>query len=188
MVRTRSQTNLNRIFIDLCTSPELRSKNEHIRNKQRHHLPPLPSLKPMRSNSCSDLTTTSPSFTQTLSLDYKEPETPDVNISRQLSPLGPKQSIASDALTGAPLMPTTSTGFTVQTPSYLTNRSISLFETPTNAAKNSHSLEKSSPVNNKKKTPTVISTPSNDLTQQDYTNRLSDRLKSRGHLRKFFLS
>lgn len=186
MVRTRSETNLNRIFVDLCISPELRSKNGHIRNNHRQHHPPLPTLKPMKSNSCSDLTKTSQNSTQTSSLDDNQTETLDLYSTVELPSIEPEQSIGNTATTTVPLMPTPSTGFTVETPSFLTNRSISLFETPLiNTAKQSDKKPSSL---GKIKGSSLNSTASHDFKQQDYINRLSDRLKSRGHLRKFFLS
>jgi hypothetical protein len=202
MVRSRSEANLNRILFDLCTTPEIRSKHEHIRNNQRQHHPPLPTLKPIRSNSCSDLSKTSQNVIQIplSSLDDHQTNTLDMMTPVRLSPLEPKNSIEKTKSPTVPLMPMESTGFTVQTTSYFANRSLSLFETTSiNTTKKIHEhsslfkreaalLENSSLDDKPIKTTSLLSTITNDWKQQDYTSRLRDRLKSRGHLRKFFLS
>ncbi|CAF4378595.1 unnamed protein product, partial [Adineta steineri] len=137
------------------------------------------------------------------SLDDNQIEkTEPLNLSTppQLPPLERKLSIKTPVSTSIPLTPMESTGFTVQSPPHFTNRSLSLFETTlVNSSVRHHkpqsllgtqssSLEHP-PTNNKEiKAPSFLSQTSNDWKQQDYTNRLRDRLKSRGHLRKFFLS
>jgi len=269
MVRSRSETNLNRIFLDLCTNPELRTHG-HMRHNQRQYNPPLPTLKPIKSISCSDLTKTVQDAVQSSSIDDTQIETLDLTIPLQLPQSRSKESIACTTLTAASLIPMESTGFTVQISTCSTDRSISLFETtltnsteefheqyssfqtkysplqnssnnkkiqtksvtdsteksheqyslfqanhsplqnsshnkksrtisvidPTekpheqySSFETEHSLLQNSSINDKNnRTISLITTPSNDKKQQDYTNRLRDRLKSRGHLRKFFLS
>ncbi|CAF1247045.1 unnamed protein product [Adineta ricciae] len=141
MVRSRSEANLNRILIDLCTSPSIRSKNEHIRNNQRQHHPPLPTLKPIKSNSCSDLTKPTTSILPVISVSLEEetpppspsptaqPETSSLPLSFQRSPLTAKRSVELSPVPIVQLIPKESTGFVVQTPSYMTQTSLSLFET-----------------------------------------------------------
>jgi hypothetical protein len=200
MVHSRSETNLDRIFFDLCTSPEVRTKHGHVRNNRRQNLPPLPCLQPIKSTSCSDLSKIpSPRvFQSSSSFDNNQTDAMNLTSSPQLPPLGPRKSIGNTISTPVPLMPIESTGFIVQTPLYFTNRSVSLFETTTTADTKkptfhikTTSLQNHSSNNETSKHTSLPPTPltvSNSWKQQDYTNRLSDRLKSRGHLRKFFLS
>ncbi len=162
----------------------------------------MPTLKPIRSNSCSDLSKTSQNVIQIplSSLDDHQTNTLDMMTPVRLSPLEPKNSIEKTKSPTVPLMPMESTGFTVQTTSYFANRSLSLFETTSiNTTKKipehsslfkreAASLENSSLDDKPSKTTSLVSTIPNDWKQQDCTSRLRDRLKSRGHLRKFFLS
>jgi hypothetical protein len=196
MVRSRSETNLKRIFLELCTSPEVRSKNEYIPNNERQYNPPLPPLKPIKSISCTELTNSSPENIQSSSTDDTEMETLDLMTPLQTPP---KESVVCPTFVSIPLSPMESTGFIVQT-TCLTDSPVSSFETTLlNSTEKSHKRYSSlpqrssslqdTPSNDKKcKTSSLIQTPSNDKTHQDYTNRLRDRLKSRTHLRKFFLS
>ena len=298
MVRSRSETNLNRIFLNLCTSPQLRPKNGHQTN-QREHNPPLPHLQPIKSVSCTDLTN--------IQADHQlscinENESEDLDLLTPL-PVSSKEPMTPSTI---PLSSMESTGFIVQSGTSILNRSPFSFETtllnttekprqqclslyneytsldnstdisfeqassfegstsslqcptekycsrsfstdiPTSSPlQNStgesrercfsfqhtyiplqNSLDKSSeqgsstsvhysslhqptvkdreryaPIqtthsplpspslkDKKSKTVSLNITPSNDKKHQDYTIRLRDRLKSRGHLRKFFLS
>jgi hypothetical protein len=266
MVRSRSETNLNKIFLELCTSPSIRNKLGHIRNNQRQHNPPLPKLQLIKSISCTDLTKIhhdNNDDVQSTSMDDTQTETLDLTIPLQLPP--PKIPITPTPLITFPLIPMESTGFVIQTSTFLTNRSTLSFETtllnsterpykqyssmqtershesypsiqiekpseqyPTLTIKRplepysplpiqrhhaqypslqiqrpleqysplqtqrSHKqflpIQNSSSNNDKSKTTSLVAVPSNDRKHQDYTNRLRDRLKSRGHLRKFFLS
>ena len=212
MVRSRSEANLNRILIDLCTSPSIRSKNEHIRNNPRWHHPPLPTLKSIKSNSCSDLTKPSTPILPVTSVSLDEetippspsptaqPETSSLPLSFQRSPLTAKRSVALSSTPIVQLIPTESTGFVVQTPSYLTQTSLSLFETNLiNSSVRHHghrslanvkssSLGASPLVGQQSNTSSLTSSTTNDWQQPDFASRLRDRLKARGHLRKFFLS
>jgi hypothetical protein len=205
MVRSRSETNLNKIFLDLCTNPAIRSTCGLSRNNQRQFNPPLPTLKPIKSNSCSDLTKIVQDDTQPSLTKETETDTLDLTIPQQCSPLASKESnkcsssspsipTESNKCSGSsPLIPTESTGFTVQTTSVLFETTLinstelpqkrfSSFQTRSFSTQNSFSNDQ------KSGTTSLITTPSNDRKQQDYTNRLRDRLKARGHLRKFFLS
>ena len=176
MVRSRSETNLNRIFVDLCTSPDLRSKVPH----QRQYHPPLPTLKSIKSNSCSNID----------ELLQSTVESPPVDVERN-DLLAPKKSHQS---TSIPLVPMASTGFVLQPTSPSSQTSLSLFETLTiNHTRKTSSLPVASPVHQQPEAtlPSLSSTSSNssqDWKQQDFTSRLRNRLSSRGHLRKFFLS
>jgi type II secretory pathway pseudopilin PulG len=167
MVHSRSETNLNRIFFDLCTSPDIRNQHSQQRNNQRQYHPPLPNISELRENLTESST----------SVDSEQRDIPTAMIEEK----SPKS-------TAIPLAPVESTGFTVQTPSYLTNPSFKLFETLTI----NHTKKSSSNQENKKND--TVSLPSNssnisqDWKQQDFANRLQDRLKSRKHLRRFFLS
>ena len=194
MVHSRSETNLNRIFMDLCTSPAIRRKHGHQANNQRRYHPPLPSLKPIKSNSCSNIDDISQTFTESSSFNSNQivqNNTLDLTTS---PPTSPTQKISIEPLqsTTVPLVPIESTGFTVQTTSLSTHHSLQLFETLSiNHTKKSSSHERT-PKENTRSTfvslPTNSATPSQDLEQNDFVNRLQNRLKSRGHLRKFFLS
>ncbi|UJR37918.1 hypothetical protein I4U23_030605 [Adineta vaga] len=210
MVRSRSETNLNRIFLDLCTSPEIRSKNGHIRNNQRQRHPPLPTLTPIKSNSCSDLTkplqnTLSPTSTSFDEQQLSPPPTPpsstetlSLPISLARPSLTAKKSIEPASAPIIPLIPTESTGFVVQSPSYHTNTSVSLFGTALiNTSVRHHgqrsiahikssSLGSKTSIEQKTAPIPLLSSQIDDWRQPDYTSRLRDRLKSRGHLRKFF--
>lgn len=187
MVRSRSETNLNRIFVDLCTSPEIRTKLRHEVKYQRQYHPPLPNLQPIKSNSCSNLNELEQNFTEsTSSFASDKNEQRDIV---DLNSLRPPQS------TNTPLVPMESTGFTVQTTNAVPLtpiRSFKLFETLTiNHTKKSSTIHPIPKDNIKKPSSTIATNPPNvseDWKQQDFTNRLQNRLKSRGHLRKFFLS
>jgi hypothetical protein len=182
MVRSRSETNLNRIFVDLCTSPDLRTKHEHQINYQRQYHPPLPTLQPIKSNSCSNINDLAENLTEsTSSFDSDQVEK------------GNSSNLLSRESTAVPLTPMESTGFTVPVTTSLTmNHSLKLFETLAINHTNKSLLNEKIPKEDKKSsiiplTP-KLSTTSQDWKQQDFTNRLQNRLKSRGHLRKFFLS
>lgn len=124
MVRSRSETHLNRIFLDLCTSPELRSKYGNTRKVQREYNPPLPTLQPIKSVSCTNLTQILQNNTRLPVTDDAETEALDLTV-----PLPPrKRSITHTPPITTPLIPMESTGFLVETPR-LTNRSATLFET-----------------------------------------------------------
>ena len=171
MVRSRSETNLNRIFYDLCTSPALRSQHPH---QQRQYHPPLPKLKPIKSNSCSNLDDLAKNVMSSPRMITTDDQSDTLT------------SLSAPKSTAVPLTIMESTGFTFQPLSVTAQKSISLFETLViNHTETSSTEEKSPPRT------VVQATPSNssqDWKQQDFTNRLRNRLKSRGHLRKFFLS
>jgi hypothetical protein len=194
MVHSRSETNLNRIFIDLCTSPQIRSKHGHQPNNQRQYHPPLPILKSIKSNSCSNINELEQTCTESLSCDSDHTEQRDTLDLPSLppSPLVRTDSIGSSGSASIPLVPMASTGFTVQTASPLVNRSVPLFGTLSiNHPKKPSPSEETSKDNTKTKlssSPPNSSALSQDWKQQDFTNRLQNRLRSRGHLRKFFLS
>jgi hypothetical protein len=176
MVRSRSETNLNRIFIDLCTSPDIRRKHGH----QRQYHPPLPALQPIKSNSCSNISELEQNLTEASSANSVQTEKTDL-ASLSPTPLMRKESDA----TAIPLVPMESTGFTVQ-PAPNTHRSIALFETL--------SINHLKKPNEQNKTTKYSSLPINstnvsqDFKQQDFLSRLQNRLKSRRHLRTVFLS
>jgi hypothetical protein len=82
-----------------------------------------------------------------------------------------------------------STGFTVQATAVTTQRSLKLFATGSINHSKTSSLPEQTPKEKKSSTAVPLTPiPSQDWKQQDFTNRLQNRLKSRGHLRKFFLS
>lgn len=168
MVRSRSTTNLNRILLDLCTSPDIRRK--HV-SPQRHYHPPLPTLKPMRSNSCPNID----EIAQTMTTSSSSNSDQDRSCSRA---------------TAIPLVPIESLGFTVQGSTLAPNPSLKLFGTTSISHSKQSSAEHKLP--DKKKdflsAPLDSQLASEDLQNPDFINRLQNRLKSRGHLRKFFLS
>lgn len=170
MVRSRSETNLNRIFVDLCTSPELRPKVAH----QRQYHPPLPTLKSIKSNSCSNI--------DELLQNTLDDERSVILVTRP-----------SNQSTSIPLVPMASTGFVVQPPMPLINQSLSLLETLTiNHTRPTSSLPIAAPVVSQKPSfhPALSVTPSTssqDSKQTDLTQRIRNRLRSHGPLRKFFL-
>jgi hypothetical protein len=182
MVRSRSETNLNRIFFDLCTSPEIRRKHGDQPNHQRQYHPPLPSLQPIKSNSCSNINELSDNLnesTSSFASDQAEQHEPVHRTT--LQPPGSSTAI--------PLVPMESTGFTVQATAVTTQRSLKLFETGSINHSKTSSLPEQTPKEKKSSTAVPLTPiPSQDWKQQDFTNRLQNRLKSRGHLRKFFLS
>lgn len=197
MVRSRSETNLNRIFVDLCTSPDIRTKHKHDNKWKRQYHPPLPNLQPIKSNSCSNIHDLEETFTgSTISFTSDENEQQDIPDTPVF------QNLESPAI---PLVPMESTGFIVQgtNPIPVTpNRSLKLFETlainhitqssTTNSKPKSKPKSEPEPESDTKSdilpTPTNPSNILHDWKQQDFTNRLQNRLKSRGHLRKYFLS
>lgn len=176
MVHSRSESNLNRIFVDLCTTPENRRKHDQKLGSPRQYHPPLPALQSIKSNSCSNLTAIPPISTTT-NLVTLQPPSPSVPSS-----------------TAIPLMPIESTGFVVQAPAIAPQRSLKLFDTWTiNHQTKPTVIEENSTIEEVKNNAAVPLTPtpsntSQDWKQQDFTNRLRNRLKSRGHLRKYFLS
>lgn len=92
MVRSRSQTNLNRIFLDLCTSPSIRSKHLHDQKGQNQQSSTLPRLHAIKSNSCSDLNSLENSMCP-LSSNNNETEQmhrSDLPARLHLEPLGPR--------------------------------------------------------------------------------------------------
>ena len=194
MVRSRSEASLNKIFLDLCISPEVRSKNPHIRNNHHHHYQrkpyrSLPALQPMKSNSCSDLNKTSEDTSPSTSIDTSESDTLDLTVPFQLSPLIRKGASQIQPIVINPLVPCESTGFLVQPP---TPTLIS--SSPKTATQflfcSNHAFRFHNSTYHEKSTITLPLTPlpSVDRKQQDYTSRLRDRLKSRNHLRNHFLS
>ena len=185
MVRSRSETNLNRIFVDLCTSPMLRPRHE----KPRQYHPPLPTLKPIRSNSCSNIDVVSDQFAQLKTKESAEVECLDLTV--PLLPPLLRTSNASIRPTAISLTPMQSTGFIVQPTSLAqTTRPFSLFDTLS-----INHLNKSSvftplipTISTEKVLKSTPSNSSNDFKAQDYTKRLRNRLTSREYLRKKFLS
>jgi len=195
MVHSRSETNLNRIFLDLCTSPEIRRKHGQQENTQRQYHPPLPSLKPIKSNSCSNIDEVSQTFNDSLLFDSDQMEQNNTLDLKTLQPISPMQNLSvesSSQSTAVPLVPIESTGFTVPTTSMSTHCSFNLFETLSiNHTKKSSSHKPTRQETKKNKFSSLVTnsaTTSQDLQQHDFINRLQDRLKSREHLRKFFLS
>ena len=190
MVRSRSETNLNRIFYDLYLSPEARSKHQHIRSQdQRKSEPPLPTLKPIKSISCSDLTQASENPIAPPSIDESELESLDLTIPLKLPPLTRKGGLQVRPAAITPLVPIESTGFAIQPiPTTLIN-SATKVSTHLSAIP-IHSPQFHSSFHYEKSHATLPASPTSpvDKKQQDYTSRLRDRLKSRNHLRTFFLS
>ncbi|CAF4356277.1 unnamed protein product [Rotaria magnacalcarata] len=195
MVRSRSETNLNRIFIDLCTSPQARRKYEHERNDQRQHHPPLPTLKTIKSNSCSNIQELQPdsiASSSPSSFENVQDEQNDVlhRTNIEPTPIVQQQEIVKPReSTTTLLVPMQSTGFSIQT---TTHPSSPLFET---LAISNHTVKSSFYQESAKDTKTKSSslqwhssTTSGDWKHQDFLNRLQNRLKSRKHLRKYFLS
>jgi len=178
MVRSRSETNLNKIFLNLCTSPEVRSKYDHSNIvPQRSHRP----LQPIKSNSCSDLTDLCNTQTQQSSINDKtEQDTLDLTVPHSLPILTDKKSNRIVTREYTRLVPLESTGFTVQTDSTVNNTPLPSHQEC--ALHNSHSDK------NKSKLSSIMSTKSSTKYDHDYTQRLRQRLVARKHLRKFFLS
>ncbi len=180
MVRSRSETNLNRILIDLCTTPEIRRKHG---DQQRQYHPPLPTLQPIKSNSCSNINSLTDNLNESTASSVSDEIQQHESVKRTtLQPPNPTAAV--------PLVPMESTGFTVT--SVTAQRSLKLFETLSinNSKKSSGSEQtpKEKKNNNNNSAVPLTQKPSQDWKQQDFTNRLQNRLKSRGHLRKFFLS
>ncbi|CAF4360982.1 unnamed protein product [Rotaria socialis] len=195
MVRSRSETNLNRIFIDLCTSPQARRKYKHERNDQQQHHSPLPTLKPIKSNSCSNIKELQPNSIASPSSSSSESvqdEQNDVLHRTTIEPTSIAQQqeiVEPQGSTTTLLVPMQSTGFSIQT---TTRHSSPLFETSTirnHTVKSSFSQESAKDSTTKSSSlQWHSSTASGDLKHQDFLNRLQNRLKSRKHLRKYFLS
>jgi hypothetical protein len=183
MVRSRSETNLNRIFFDLCTTPEIRRKHGDQTNQQRQYHPPLPRLQPIKSNSCSNINELSDNLNESNS-SFTSDQTDEQHEPVNRTTLQPPKSS-----TAIPLVPMESTGFTVQATAVTAQRSLKLFETSSTNNTKKSPIEESTPKEKKNSTAVPLTQiPSQDWKQQDFTNRLQNRLKSRGHLRKFFLS
>ena len=186
MVHSRSETNLNRILVDLCTSPTVRPRHD----KPRQYHPPLPTLKPIRSNSCSNIDDVVSHLTQ-LNTEERSAELECLDLTVPYSLPTLRSSNASIRPTAISLTPMPSTGFIVQPTSHVqTTPSFSLFETLSiNHLKKSSAVTPLIPMTPKdsvlKSTP---SNSSNDFKAQDYTKRLRNRLTSREYLRKKFLS
>lgn len=164
MVHSRSESNLNRIFVDLCASPDMRQKHEQDKcNSSSQCHSSLTVHQPIKSNSCSNL----PDGHQ------KEPVSSTHHVTLQSSS------------TAVPLVPIESTGFVVQPTIVIDEDSLKLLDTWTsNDSKTPPEEEK----NMHDQTIPLTSKPSHDWKEQDFTNRLRNRLNSREHLRKFFLS
>lgn len=160
MVRSRSETHLNRIFLDLCTSPEVRRKHGNI---QRQYNPPLPTLQPIKSISCTDLTTIPQNDIQLTNTNESDQESLDLmspfpsSLSSPPSPLPVIiEPVVHTTAINIPLIPMESTGFAVfdttptVTSTYSITRSSTLFEkTLLNCSGTSHkkftSLQKTHP-------------------------------------------
>lgn len=201
MVRSRCQSNSNRIFLDLCTSPALRSKYQQAQNGPGLQNKMLPTLKSMKSNSCSNLVGLSLNMIQpSISGNDETDQTEQLErtTDRPLSLLIAKKSNDSIKSTSIPLVPTESTGFIVQVSKLSTKRSIPEFNTTSvNHSKindeQSLSLDKqpsleNSSLNYNNKAVSLPSTTFKDKKNQDYISRLRHRLNLRGHLRKLFFS
>lgn len=190
MVRSRSETSLNRIFYDLYLSPEARSKHQHTRSQnQRKSEPPLPTLKPIKSISCSDLTQALENPSVPSFIDESESETLDLTIPLKLPPLTRKGGLHVRPPPITTLVPIESTGFVIQP------TSTTLINSATKASTHPSSIPVHPPqfhssFHYEKSHATLPASPTSpvDKKQQDYTSRLRDRLKSRNHLRTFFLS
>lgn len=153
MVHSRSESNLNRIFGDLSTLPDMSQKHE----QEKCHSTSLSVLQPIKSSSCSNIPRDNPIESITL-------QTPS---------------------TAVPLVPIESTGFVVQSTIATAEQSLKLLDTWTiNQSKTSTDEKK----NMHDQTVPLSAKPSEDWKEQDFANRLRNRLKSREHLRKFFLS
>ena len=197
MVRSRSETNLNKIFLDLCTSPEVRSKHGHSNNHQRTSNPPLPTLQSIKSVSNPDLNKISENEPQTSSVISMDNESLDLTTPLPIPPLARHELPVTEASVATPLIPMESTGFTVQTTTWMNStdtseqQQISSFPTQSFPLRNTfrhHHHHHHRQESNSNETSLIKKTSSGDKKQQDYTCRLRDRLKSREHLRKFFLS
>ncbi|CAF3748393.1 unnamed protein product [Rotaria sordida] len=190
MVRSRSQTNLNKIFLDLCTSPEVRSKHVHTQNTQRKYHPTLKSIK---SRSCSDLSNLSEDTFQSSSSSSSNnnqiQETPKLNntIRHRLLPLGPRKAIISKTSNVNSVTPMESTGFAIQTPTSPRDDSMSLLQTTLkNSTDKSHEYYSSFSIQpslignsysyHKDETQSLSITMLNDWTLQDKQNRLKDQI------------
>ncbi|CAF2559704.1 unnamed protein product [Rotaria sp. Silwood2] len=186
MVRSRSETNLNRIFIDLCTSPEVRNKFGHQRNKQLQHNPPLPSLKPIKSNSCSNIDELSQHIESSLSIENNQKEQIDTLdlINTATLPILENPSNEPSHSTAASLVPMESTGFAVQTTSFPNHHSLTLFETLAICHFKKPSLQRETSNESKIKvslSPSNASTASRDWKQQDFINRLQNQANNIQH-------
>ena len=157
---------------DFCTSPEVRAKQEGITNNPRQYHPPLRTLKAIKSISSSDLSKSM----QNVSLDENQTKTSNLTIPNQLPPSEQKQSAINKTSNAVPLTPIESRDDTIQPLPDTRNSPVSLLETPTKE------------IFENIKSSSMTYATSGNLKQQDYTHRLRDRLLSRGHLRKSFLS
>ncbi|CAF1249180.1 unnamed protein product [Rotaria sp. Silwood1] len=186
MVRSRSETNLNRIFIDLCTSPAVRNKFGDQRNNQRQCPSPLPSLKPIKSNSCSNIDELSQQISSSLPIENNQKEqknTVDQATVQQVPVLG-NQSVESSGAATPSLAPMESTGFSVQTTSFPNHHSLTLFETLSISHLRHPSLHRETSKETKTKispVPSNSSTASRDLKHQDFLNRLQDHANNIQH-------
>ncbi|CAF4338515.1 unnamed protein product [Rotaria sp. Silwood2] len=182
----RIETNLNRIFIDLCTSPEVRNKFGHQRNKQLQHNPPLPSLKPIKSNSCSNIDELSQHIESSLSIENNQKEQIDTLdlINTATLPILENPSNEPSHSTAASLVPMESTGFAVQTTSFPNHHSLTLFETLAICHFKKPSLQRETSNESKIKvslSPSNASTASRDWKQQDFINRLQNQANNIQH-------
>ncbi|CAF1255399.1 unnamed protein product [Rotaria sordida] len=180
MVRSRSETNLNRIFIDLCTSPDVRSKFGHQRNIQQQSNRPLPSLKPIKSNSCTNINELSSNLIASSSIENNEREQADtLNLTTvQATSHLENQSIESSRLTTTSLVPMESTGFAVQTTPCSNHHSLALFETLSISHLKKPSLHREISKEVKTKIsslPSNSSIESHDRKHQDFLNRLQNQ-------------
>lgn len=197
MVRSRSETNLNRIFIDLCTSPALRSKYDHQSNTPRQTHLGLPTLLPIKSNSCSNmdpslLTSTNVSSRSSLENDQTEHMNTSDEKMTESTPVSDEPNTKPRERSSVSLAPMESTGFTVQTTTTdPIEKAAKLFET-LNLNQTETRLSNNEPPRDVEKRafslPFRSSLVPKEWKQQDFLNRLQNRLKSRKHLRRFFLS
>ncbi|CAF3438471.1 unnamed protein product [Rotaria sp. Silwood1] len=126
-------------IIRLEVSPEVRSKHEHIQNNQRQY---LPTLKLIKSNSCSDVCGLAQNLLQSESFDDDQiEETKELDNTTRFSslPLEPREAPIRKKSNAYSLVPMESTGFTIQTSTHSTDCLGASIETKlTNSADKSH--------------------------------------------------
>ena len=158
MVRSRSATNIDRILFDLCTSPEIRSAHRHTQTEQRQYHLPLPNIRDIHFHSDSELNNRSNTIQMGLSPPHDRPE-----------PWRPVEFTF-------PRLPLPSTPMPIMNPKGDNDALVT----------NSLPLPR---LDYNQQPATVI--PLNSATackHDDHLARLRDRLNSRQHLRKLFLS
>ena len=190
MVHSRSEGRLNQIFLDLCTSPKVHHRHHGQRNYPRQYHPPLPKLKPIKSNSCSNVKDLVKEHDESLPSDNDNDKSDD-NLFQTNSPAGAlaKRKSSLLVLTSPCLTSMQSTGFTVGTALTSTNDSSISYKTSTESFIRTHARTKK---HSKGENHVDSSLSSNSLPlprdrkRDTFRHRLHNRLKSRNFFGKHF--